>query len=137
MEKIKSAYFSEASQRRQAVRKTMKAITITEEPFTMNFLSTPLIRKIMVETGEEKAIAENIGRKLNNIKNSELYSVAIAWARGVEKPFTLKSVGTSITLEDIMKKENKSRIEAILSMNIFVENPKLATQYKKFKFYVM
>ena len=103
----------------------------------MNFLSTPLIRKIMVETGEEKAIAENIGRKLNNIKNSELYSVAIAWARGVEKPFTLKSVGTSITLEDIMKKENKSRIEAILSMNIFVENPKLATQYKKFKFYVM
>ncbi|MCL2135795.1 MAG: hypothetical protein FWH37_09695 [Candidatus Bathyarchaeota archaeon] len=99
---------------------------------TVNFDKPEIIRKIRIETGESEQLARVMAQRLNNIQNSELHGVAIAWANGIKKPFTFKEKG--LTLDMVKDKYNSPRVVAILTMDTFLKKPESIEIYNNLQF---
>jgi hypothetical protein len=93
-------------------------------------LKTPeVIRKIMAETHKSKFLAGIMAERLNHV-HPKLRPNIEAWIKGETPQFEFKNV----TLDEIMKKEHSTYVEAIFSMSVLLKSPKLAKQYKDFHF---
>jgi len=91
-----------------------------------------IVQMIIDEIHEPKSLAENIAKRLNELE-PELIPVAVEWACRKEIDGN-KEVISGITLNAIMDKYNATRVEAILTMNVFLKSPHLAEHFKKLRF---
>lgn len=88
-----------------------------------------IIRKVMKETGKSLKLATIMTNRIIMMRK-ELQPCVIAWLNDKYPDYSFKG----ITLKEIMEKENCSYIEAIFSMQVLMEKPHLAAQYKNFEF---
>ena len=85
--------------------------------------------KIANETQCGIQIAEKMAHQLQNV-NEELVSCVEAWLLGEERDFTFKTV----TLFEIIKKEETPYIHAVFRMNTLINNPEWVEHYKTRRF---
>ena len=88
-----------------------------------------IIRKIMKETGKPLKLATVMANRIVTIRE-ELRPCVLAWVKNEKLDFAFQD----ITLDEIMTKEKCSYLEAIFSMQVLMDKPHLASQYKSFDF---
>ncbi|MCL2134162.1 MAG: hypothetical protein FWH37_01185 [Candidatus Bathyarchaeota archaeon] len=100
----------------------------------MKFDTPQIIQKIMVETGQGEHLSKVMAQQLNNV-HEKLYPVVKAWANGIEKPFEFTFQGKKITLDEVQNRYKRTtRIDAILTMNSFLNNPDSIKRYNNLQF---
>lgn len=88
-----------------------------------------IVKMIMQElrAGEQRAMLVEQCLKL---LRPELQPCIAAWKNGKKLPFSY----AEITLDEIMEKEKVGYLEAVFKMDVLMNNPEMAAQYKNFRF---
>lgn len=88
-----------------------------------------VVKKIMQElrAGEKRALI--VEQRMKSIR-PELQPCIASWKNGRRLPFS----HAGISLDEIMEKEKVGYLEAVFKMDVLMNNPEMAEQYKNFRF---
>lgn len=91
--------------------------------------SDKIIKKIMEDMHAGKKQAMIVSEKIGTIR-AELQPCVAAWKNDKMLEFSFQD----ITLQEIMEKEKVGYLEAIFRMNVLMNRPELAAEYKSMVF---